>query len=930
MASESLPNDPEEILEHSGWIRRLAFSTLRDHELAEDVSQEVLLKALAAPRRSGRILKAWLATVTFHQAKNSRRGAVRRSIRETKVAAERADLEPQTPDLLAMHREVLDAVGALAPHYREVIRLRFFEDCSFREIGTKLGLTEGNARVRLHRALKELRGVMAGGGKDWRASCLALAHSLPSGTATTLSTSWWMVAAGILLLWCGWWSWNWIQTPAMPSGETAQWATATKESQQEPPTEAASLESLLTREVHKPTPTQSEDPAPSARTVLMQGQVLEAGMPVSNAIVRVWDKGNLSELATDESGLFEMNVDPDSRPAVSAYTTKASASRTWSSKGSRPYYLHLIEYPAEGRVFMVRDEMTGGPVSEAQVEVFVDWGNGDRETVGEDGHRFQKVGEGRTDSTGNFRLQGWFLGLPLVFNTVASGYFPERFARDLFLCPGITKPIQLLDTDQNPLADCLVWTGEHSGTPQSTDALGMIPNVQSWGPSHMTFKANGLSAMPSNLLLRLPDGRFWYASSYEHEPNTVSEWEDRICVVVDTTPLSIQAVDMSIPPDSWVEVRQIVPDGYYPKGLDTREGLVWHRVDQGESTTLPSGILGHFTEVQARIMPQDWYLGEFPIVDHKAIIDQQLCSLTVTLEADSQTLKKPLLLFVNQRSKPLRSVPVVNGVATIQVPFREESKRSYPDHFFNYKLSVQDTSTGKLILLQYPEGDQASDKISLQPGQEQMQVTLRASTSSWLPLQVRVNGIPVEGGTLNRQPIGLDGMTRILQGANGEVELTHLGLSLPTQLRSSDMPPLLRSMNLQNHRDHFPTIQEQGGLHFIDVELATVELLITQDVAGKLLGEKTGRLGSWIRHWPTWENSDPWEFIKTPSTEGWFPFRVPAGRYRFSVGEKTYGDEGGTEFAPGTITRLYPNEETEPPDSSTLRSQEHSSPASPK
>ena len=54
----------QELLQQVRWIQGVAFAILRDHELAQDVSQEVLLKALAGERRQGRVLRAWLAAVT--------------------------------------------------------------------------------------------------------------------------------------------------------------------------------------------------------------------------------------------------------------------------------------------------------------------------------------------------------------------------------------------------------------------------------------------------------------------------------------------------------------------------------------------------------------------------------------------------------------------------------------------------------------------------------------------------------------------------------------------------------------------------------------------------------------------------------------------------------------------------------------------------
>lgn len=70
-----------------------------------------------------------------------------------------------TPHAVTAQRErkalVRKALEALPAHYAQVIRLRDLEELSTRETAHKLGLTEVNTRVRLHRARRALRALLA-------------------------------------------------------------------------------------------------------------------------------------------------------------------------------------------------------------------------------------------------------------------------------------------------------------------------------------------------------------------------------------------------------------------------------------------------------------------------------------------------------------------------------------------------------------------------------------------------------------------------------------------------------------------------------------------------------------------------------------------------------------------------------------------------
>lgn len=54
-------------------------------------------------------------------------------------------------------RQILRVVDELEPDYKEVILMRYLQDMSVKEISSTIGVTQVNASVRIHRALKKLR-----------------------------------------------------------------------------------------------------------------------------------------------------------------------------------------------------------------------------------------------------------------------------------------------------------------------------------------------------------------------------------------------------------------------------------------------------------------------------------------------------------------------------------------------------------------------------------------------------------------------------------------------------------------------------------------------------------------------------------------------------------------------------------------------------
>lgn len=132
---------------------------------AEDLTQQTFLhawRAIGRYRAQGVPFVAWLLAISQNLATNHHRRP-----RETTLELETIETDDGLADpaeIVAVglrHDRVRRAITRLAPDRRQVITLRFIEDFSVRETAEALGKTEGNVRVLQHRALADLRRLLA-------------------------------------------------------------------------------------------------------------------------------------------------------------------------------------------------------------------------------------------------------------------------------------------------------------------------------------------------------------------------------------------------------------------------------------------------------------------------------------------------------------------------------------------------------------------------------------------------------------------------------------------------------------------------------------------------------------------------------------------------------------------------------------------------
>ncbi len=147
----------------------LVVRMLRDHGIAEDVTQEVFVKAWLAlarydPRRR---FASWLFKIASNAAIDQLR---RKKLPTTPIESSDADqssILDRTPDeraeaadtLVKRHElaAALEAtVAALRPEYRLVVLLRFKEELPYRDIAEITGMPLGTVKTNLRRARREI------------------------------------------------------------------------------------------------------------------------------------------------------------------------------------------------------------------------------------------------------------------------------------------------------------------------------------------------------------------------------------------------------------------------------------------------------------------------------------------------------------------------------------------------------------------------------------------------------------------------------------------------------------------------------------------------------------------------------------------------------------------------------------------------------
>jgi RNA polymerase sigma-70 factor (ECF subfamily) len=141
---------------HASAVRRFALFLGADSASADDIVAETFARAWAA---SDPIRRETVRAYLFTIARNLHRRAARHASRHDELPGDLTD-EAVSPQRRAEDRSDLDAVlrvlWILSPDDRAALLMRATEHMSYEEIAQTLGLTVGNAKVRVHRARQQL------------------------------------------------------------------------------------------------------------------------------------------------------------------------------------------------------------------------------------------------------------------------------------------------------------------------------------------------------------------------------------------------------------------------------------------------------------------------------------------------------------------------------------------------------------------------------------------------------------------------------------------------------------------------------------------------------------------------------------------------------------------------------------------------------
>ena len=130
----------------------VAYSVLRDHQLAEDAAQEAFARGLVSLRRLKEPAKfaPWLARICRNVAIDMVRD------RPPQVRAENVSQPGDCAERESTTRMVREAIDRLPAGMREVVILRYYNDCSYEQISAVLGLSKMSINGRLTRAKRKL------------------------------------------------------------------------------------------------------------------------------------------------------------------------------------------------------------------------------------------------------------------------------------------------------------------------------------------------------------------------------------------------------------------------------------------------------------------------------------------------------------------------------------------------------------------------------------------------------------------------------------------------------------------------------------------------------------------------------------------------------------------------------------------------------
>ncbi len=154
--------------EYGTEILRIAYLYVGDIQIAEDIFQEVFLKAYQgfADFQEKSSVKTWLIRIAINSCKDYLKSAWKRRVTPMDEATEQSLRSPDAYEQVEQEADaekVREAVFSLPEQYREVIVCFFYQELSLEETAQALHIPVGTVKSRLSRAKEKLKVVLGGG-----------------------------------------------------------------------------------------------------------------------------------------------------------------------------------------------------------------------------------------------------------------------------------------------------------------------------------------------------------------------------------------------------------------------------------------------------------------------------------------------------------------------------------------------------------------------------------------------------------------------------------------------------------------------------------------------------------------------------------------------------------------------------------------------
>lgn len=147
----------ELVREQQEYLYRMAYLYTRDEQDALDAVQESILNAYQSIKRlrEPAYFKTWMTRIVINEATDICRK--RRPVDDLESIGELPAAEGLSPDA---RMDLYAALDKLPENYRDVVKLKYFDGLTIREISQRLDMPEGTVSSWLSRAIKQMRKEM--------------------------------------------------------------------------------------------------------------------------------------------------------------------------------------------------------------------------------------------------------------------------------------------------------------------------------------------------------------------------------------------------------------------------------------------------------------------------------------------------------------------------------------------------------------------------------------------------------------------------------------------------------------------------------------------------------------------------------------------------------------------------------------------------